>query len=133
MELIRRWNSVVSSGDIVLHLGDFGFSRGEKNHEYYRNQLNGDMVLVKGNHDSSKKAPIQSLILKYGGIDWWCEHYPSRRYRHNLCAHVHNRWKIRKVGLDVVVNCATDVWNYTPVSMEQILKAVKEAPRGDSL
>jgi len=132
-ELIRRWNNVVEPWDTVIHLGDFCFSRGEKNYEYYRSRLNGNMVLVKGNHDSSREAPIRGLTLHHGGVDWWCEHYPVRRYRHNLCAHVHNLWRIRKVGMDVVVNCATDVWDYTPVSMTRILAAVKDAPRGESL
>ena len=126
MELIRRWNSVVKPNDTVIHLGDFCFSRGEKNHDYYQNQLNGHMVLVKGNHDSSKEAPIQSLILKHGGTDWWCEHYPVRRYRHNLCAHVHNLWRIQRTAHDVVVNVGVDVWHGYPVSMEQILETINK-------
>ena len=133
MELVRRWNGVVDPGDTVIHLGDLCFNRREKDHQYWREQLNGNMILVQGNHDTSKEAPVQSLILKHEGIDWWCEHYPVRRYRHNLCAHVHNLWRIRKVGLDVVVNVGVDVWGYTPVSMMQILKAIKEAPVGESL
>ena len=133
LELVRRWNEVVKPGDTVIHLGDLGFNRKEKDHQYYREQLNGNMVLVQGNHDSSKEAPIQSLILKHGGVDWWCEHYPVRRYRHNLCAHVHNLWRIRKTGLDVIVNVGVDMWGYAPVSMDQILEAVKAAPLGESL
>lgn len=119
--------------DTVIHLGDFCFDRKEKDHRYWREQLNGDITFVRGNHDHRKDAPIQSLILKHGDIDWWCEHYPVRRYRHNLCAHVHDLWKVRKVGLDVVVNVGVDVWGYTPVSMAQILKAIKEAPMGESV
>jgi len=132
-ELVRRWNNVVDPEDTVIHLGDLCFPRKGEDHRYWREQLNGNITFVKGNHDRGADAPIQSLILKYGGVDWWCEHYPVQRYRHNLCAHVHDRWKIRKVGLDVIVNCAVDVWGYAPISMEQILQAVKEAPRGESL
>lgn len=132
-ELVRRWNRVVDTGDTVIHLGDLCFDRKEKNHRYWREQLNGDITFVKGNHNRTAETPIQSLTLKYGGIDWWCSHYPEQRYKHNLCAHVHNLWKIRKIGLDVIVNVGVDVWDYTPVSMTQILEAIKEAPRGESL
>ena len=132
MELVRRWNEVVKPEDLVIHLGDFCFERGEQDHRYWRSQLNGDIIFIQGNHDSHKNAPIQSLIFKYGGIDWWCSHYPERRYKHNLCAHVHSLWKTRKTGTDIIINCGVDAWNFTPVSMEQIMETVRSAPNGES-
>ena len=132
MELIRRWNDVVDPGDTVIHLGDFCFNRKDKDHDYYREQLNGDLILVKGNHDARKEAPIQSLVLHYGGVDWRCEHYPMRRYKHNLCGHVHSLWRTRKTGMGVVVNMSVDVWDFTPASMDDIFEVAKNAPLGES-
>jgi len=123
---------VVEPGDTVIHVGDFCFHRSGRGHRYWDEQLNGNKVYLQGNHNNHRDAPVQSCIIKYGGIDWWCSHYPERRYKHNLCGHVHDLWKIRKIGMDVIVNCGVDVWGYAPVSMEQILKAIKEAPRGES-
>ena len=51
--IIEQWNSVVTDNDIVIHLGDFGFG----NKDMFTNicsQLNGNKVLIKGNHDYSK-------------------------------------------------------------------------------
>jgi len=120
-ELIRRWNEVVKPEDTVIHLGDFCFNKKEQNHDYWESQLNGKIIFVQGNHDNHVNAPIQSLIFKYGGVDWWCSHYPERRYKHNLCGHVHDKWKIQRTEHDVVVNVGVDVWDYAPVSMDRIL------------
>lgn len=43
--LVNNWNNVVSSDDIVYHLGDVGDIK-------YIEQLNGIKYLIKGNHDN---------------------------------------------------------------------------------
>ena len=50
-ELIAKWNSVVKPTDLVIHVGDFCDS-GAVDLMEYRKRLNGNIVLVKGNHDS---------------------------------------------------------------------------------
>jgi len=126
MELVRRWNNAVDGDDLVIHLGDFCFNRGDVKHRDWENRLNGKIVFLQGNHDNHKEAPLQSLVFKYGGTDWWCCHYPEPRYRYNLCGHVHELWRIQRRGRGVVVNCSVDVWDYTPVSIEEIQKVVQE-------
>jgi len=50
-ELIHRWNSKVGKGDLVYVLGDLIWkSRNGNAHNLIRN-LNGQIILVKGNHD----------------------------------------------------------------------------------
>jgi len=132
LELIRRWNEVVKPSDLVIHLGDFCFERGEQDHRYWREQLNGDIVFIQGNHDGHRNAPFQSLVFKYGGIDWWCSHYPETRYKHNLCAHVHTLWRTRKTGMYVILNCGVDVHGFAPVSMDEVMRIVRGAPIGES-
>ena len=48
--LINNWNSVVKGGDIVYVLGDVLFGDENRFNEIV-NKLNGQIVLVKGNHD----------------------------------------------------------------------------------
>jgi len=125
-ELIRRWNNVVQPTDTVLHLGDLCFNKKDKDFNYWSSRLNGNKIFLQGNHDSHIDAPIQSLVFKYGGIDWWCSHYPERRYKYNLHGHEHGKnYKIKKIGGDVLVDCSVDNWDYTPISMEKILDAVR--------
>jgi len=49
-KLIENWNSVISPEDTVFHLGDFCFGNPQKVIEI-REQLNGHIYLIKGNHD----------------------------------------------------------------------------------
>lgn len=50
-ELISRWNSVVTPADTTYILGDFCWSRDEDEWIRILKQLNGQKVLILGNHD----------------------------------------------------------------------------------
>src|SRR5271163_5363633 len=60
--LIAAWNSCVQSEDIVLRLGYFCLGQ-RSMIANIRNQLSGRIVLVRGNHDRSKK------IMSDAGFD----------------------------------------------------------------
>ena len=135
MEIIRKWNERVKENDTVIHLGDFGFLRGEKDMEYYFSQLNGSKIIIKGNHDGNNrvKTIITSLVINYGGIDWWCEHNSPFQFKYNICGHVHTLWKVhRRSDNSVIVNVGVDVWNFYPVSIQEVIKVIGDAPLGYS-
>ena len=53
--LIENWNKTVNDDSLIFHLGDFawgGFSKWKQ----IREQLNGHIILIKGNHDQ-KNGP----------------------------------------------------------------------------
>ena len=58
-EAIAKWNSVVGPTDLVLYVGDF-CDGDERDLREYRRRLNGNIVLVKGNHD---KLSIQPCVV----------------------------------------------------------------------
>jgi calcineurin-like phosphoesterase family protein len=127
-EIIRRWNERVKPNDTVIHMGDFGFLKGEKNFEYYRQQLNGNLVLFKGNHDNnnSMNSILQCGVITYGGLDWWCEHQPMFKFEHNLCAHVHTLWRVSKQGSRLCVNVGMPQWDYRPIDIHSIIQVEQE-------
>lgn len=43
-----------------------------------------------------------------------------------LCGHVHNSWKMK----GKMINVGVDVWDYKPVSLDQILGLMREFPNG---
>ena len=47
-EMVKRWNETVKPNDKVYHLGDVVINRKALNLLY---RLNGDKVLIRGNHD----------------------------------------------------------------------------------
>lgn len=103
-ELIRRWNSVVESGDTVYILGDFCW-RVEKDWFRLLDALKGNKVLIKGNHDLRRisdklKKQFQDIeyikVIKDGDYSVALCHYPIMFYPHDhykstimLCGHVH--------------------------------------------
>ena len=135
-EIIRRWNERVSDGDTVFHLGDFVFRRTVdgvlKDYNYYADQLNGKIILVKGNHDGREsKSIITSMIIKYHGIDWYMSHEPTPVYKYNLHGHVHNLWRIRRSGNRHLINVGVDSWGFAPISIEMILEELKSMGTND--
>jgi len=102
--LIKAWNNTVKSGDLVYHLGDFCF--GSYN-EWINiiERLNGEIVLIKGNHDSSdiiKKAHKNGYLNEVHMIGYYMKsngyilnltHYPmeigNRPRNFNISGHIH--------------------------------------------
>ena len=106
-KLIENWNNKVPKDGIVFHLGDFawgGFNFWKK----IREQLNGDIILIKGNHDIKNLTPqavglfkdvTQQLRIEIEGRKIWLNHFPllcySGTYRdlqgleYNLFGHTH--------------------------------------------
>lgn len=50
-ELIRRWNAKVRKGDLVYVLGDMIWKTRNSDAETLIRSLNGQIILIKGNHD----------------------------------------------------------------------------------
>jgi calcineurin-like phosphoesterase family protein len=51
--LINAWNEMVGMNDTIYHLGDFFFNKSGNVLDYIE-ALNGNIILVRGNHDHSK-------------------------------------------------------------------------------
>lgn len=134
--IIRNHNERVKKNDELFFLGDFCFKNtpGGKHgegtttkSEEYINQLNGRIVFVKGNHDgnNSLKTKIERVIIKYGKEKICLVHNPIHidlSYNFNFVGHVHNRWKYKKINNSVLVNVGVDVWNFRPVTFEEIMR-----------
>ena len=118
-EIIKRWNNKVKPEDTVFHIGDFGF--GTKKEEMLK-KLNGHVVIIKGNHDSSRMSIMLDCTIEYGGRFWHLVHDPQdAKGEFNICGHVHNNWHcIRISNVGWAVNVGVDVNNFTPVSIEEI-------------
>lgn len=141
--LIRNWNERVKPDDLIFELGDFNFknSAGGKKGEGtmkkaidYERQLNGKIIHIKGNHTNNEgcKTPIESIKIKYGGEKINLVHNPAHldsNYPINLVGHVHQLWKFKRIftnlnkrGYVDLINTGVDVWNFRPVSFEELIR-----------
>jgi calcineurin-like phosphoesterase family protein len=106
-ELIKKWNEKVPKDGIVFHLGDFAWG-GYNVWKNFREQLNGKIYLIKGNHclqnlTTTAKELFEivtfQMRIEIEGRKIWLNHFPllcySGTYRdlqgleYNLFGHVH--------------------------------------------
>lgn len=103
-EIIRRWNKAVTPGDTVYVLGDFIWRKGG-DWEKTLPQLNGQIILIRGNHDPRQFTPkVRKMLagvydyheIKDEGRKVILCHYPILFYNKSyldstymLCGHVH--------------------------------------------
>ena len=144
--LINNWNAKVPKDGIVYHLGDFAW--GSINYwEKIREQLNGEIILIYGNHDEKylnnermyklfKEVTPQKKIW-INKIPIYMNHYPFLCFGGSykglgatwqLFGHVHSNSR-SKEGLDHkrLVNCfptqydvGVDNNNFTPISFDEL-------------
>ena len=129
--IIKNWNNTVNSNDVVLHLGDFAFGNFDMAQEK-RKLLNGQIILVKGNHDRHGVSWFNRVgidvvknpfILYNNGVRLLFSHvpqYPIDDDVINIHGHVHNtrslHWKCRDM---IYKNCSVEAINYTPIKFKR--------------
>lgn len=121
-QMIKAWNSVVSKGDRVIHVGDFAF--GTKNIEFAY-QLNGLKYLIMGNHDAGNSAAYLRYFHKLLGCMEYegniITHIPVHesqfeRYKTNIHGHLHSK----NLADLRYINVSAEQLNLTPISYEEL-------------
>lgn len=127
--IIARHNSVVRPQDKTYFLGDVTFSH---TNLHLLSRMNGEKILIKGNHDKCKLShyiPYFKDIRGSHQLDkFLLTHIPVHieslaRWTHNIHGHLHDNMVKDAYGaldsryINVSMECLD---NYTPVSLEQI-------------
>jgi calcineurin-like phosphoesterase family protein len=129
--IINNWNSVVKKEDRVFHLGDFAFHPLDVTKKIVE-QLNGQIYLVQGNHDTHsvnwyRDCGIKECV-KYPILMWkflLLSHEPlylekTTPYR-NVHGHIHGNRTLSNKHFNVSVENI----NYTPISLKEVLKQIE--------
>ena len=133
--LIKNWNETVGRGDVVYHLGDFGFGR---NLEPIRERLNGQIILICGNHDRNNLKPLLKSFgavkdlhgIKIGEHYVALCHYPLQSWNRShygsfhLHGHCHGNMPAYGRRMDVGTMCH----DWRPVSEEMVINKLKDLP-----
>jgi calcineurin-like phosphoesterase family protein len=140
--IIHNHNSRVKEDDVVFHVGDFCFrnSPGGKDGEgeqltarFYRKQLNGEMVFIKGNHDgnNSLKTIIHHAVIEFAGHEIYLVHNPvdhNPKFKLNFVGHIHNLFKFKYIPQTktLLVNVGVDIWRYMPITFDEIYRELNK-------
>jgi len=133
--MINNWNSCVSVTDDVYILGDFSF--GATIFAEYSQKLNGIKHFIRGNHDAEAYKKVQKMDLpkcvyhgdmvelKDNGYKLILCHYPmyewNGSYKGVIHLHAHCHGNIGRSFKPNAYDVGVDLWNYTPVTLDQIL------------
>lgn len=154
--MIEQWNSVVKPGDTVYHVGDFCFAKesdypelsGKERHvktmAKFVARLNGNIVLIRGNHDpKSRTAAIEtgivSCVSELALGDMILTHKPKLDTPPicvNIHGHTHNKplQKLDKYNIKdytKFVCVSAELTNYKPISLAELRQRIKQAQRGE--
>lgn len=135
-KMVEEWNKHVTPADLVYHLGDFSFGNLKQTQEVL-NRLNGQKVLIRGNHDAKavcrSKGWMEICDLKTIVLDKkivMC-HYPMRSWWHAekgtvmLFGHVHGTLSCNDQSMDVGVDYTRI---YRPLSWEEVKEELAQLP-----
>ena len=132
--MVNQWNSVVKPNSKVYHLGDVAMNK--KGLEYLH-RCNGEKVLIRGNHDLEKLHVYQEYFKDVRGCHQFdgmlLTHIPVHpdslgRWGYNVHGHLHTNRVMNSAGHPdprYLCVCMEQLDDYTPISLEQLKKAMK--------
>lgn len=151
--LIQNWNNVVGQDDTVFHLGDFAYG----NSQFIANiikQLNGNIILIKGNHDLRNINPAlynifsdvvyQARILidkqtvylnhfpflcfDHGDIDLYKNNYSIQLFGHVHSGPLTSSKDVSRLNIlfPTQYDVGVDNNNYTPISWIDVKNKIKQ-------
>lgn len=151
--LIQNWNNTVGQDDTVFHLGDFAYG----NSQFIANiikQLNGNIILIKGNHDLRNMNPAlynifsdvvyQARILidkqtvylnhfpflcfDHGDINLYKDNYSIQLFGHVHSGPLTSSEDINRLNIlfPTQYDVGVDNNNYTPISWTDVKNKIKQ-------
>jgi len=136
--MVERWNAKVRPTDKVYHLGDVVINR---RFLHILGRLNGDKVLIRGNHDIFKLEDYTPYFRDIRGYDvkngMILSHIPVHtdsieRFGCNIHGHLHaNRvMRVRHTGaapeIDPRYHCVcVEHTDYAPISLEEVYERIR--------
>ena len=160
-KMVENWNNKVPKDGIVYHLGDFCWG-GYQLWKSIREQLNGEIILIKGNHCLKNLTPTAHELFKHvtfqmrieiEGRRIWLNHFPflcySGTYRDfnglewSLNGHVHlSNVKERNTGRDcercfnymfpTQYDVGVDFNDFTPISWNEVNERIIQQVKNDN-
>lgn len=151
-EIITNWNQLIEPEDEVYVLGDLCLGGGSDEalqaNQQRLQQLNGNLHIILGNHDSEKRIEMYKELSNvveityampfiYKKWHFWLSHYPTlcgnwdegdkplRARTINLCGHTHTKDRWADWGKAAIYHVELDAHNNTPVSIDEIIEDLK--------
>lgn len=123
--MFDNWNSVVKCDDTVYFLGDLCM----KHPRYWLENLNGNKIMIRGNHDKLLKNAHRYQILNWKGENILLVHNPDfLPFEWNnwlIHGHVHTNDMLKYPLINnhqKTINVSVELINYTPIKLDVLLE-----------
>jgi len=137
--LIANWNAKVKNDDLVYHLGDFALKCSAKQAKAILDQLNGRIILIRGNNDSVAELVKHrfAAMVDYAEISVDDSdapkgnerkiallHYAMRVWRgsHNGSWHLygHTHGTLPDDPYSLSFDIGVDCWDFAPLTYQEV-------------
>ena len=141
--IINNFNSKVRPGDTVYILGDLYFGKTAERLDGFLSRLNGNKILILGNHDYSKFKDVyrrnfvavkdyDETYITVDGIKTKVvmSHYPmlawNGQHRGSIMLHGHCHSNMRYPFINRIMDVGVDAQNWFPVTDAEIWEKLKD-------
>lgn len=140
--MVKMWNETVRPNDKVYHLGDVVINRKALS---ILHRLNGDKILIRGNHDIFKLEDYTQHFRDIRGYhimnNYILSHIPVHtdskgRFAGNIHGHTHSNRvmkmydNVRTKEIDPWYHCVcVEQTDFRPITFENVLKRIAEENR----
>ena len=131
-EMVRRWNERVGKNDKVYHLGDVVINRKALG---IMRRLNGDKVLIRGNHDIFRddeyRQHFRELRAYHVLNGMILSHIPLHpeslgRFGVNIHGHTHQRRVMLDGEIDFRYHCVcVEQTDFAPILFEDVIQRIE--------
>lgn len=130
-DMVKLWNDTVRPNDKVYHLGDVVINRKALP---IMDRLNGDKVLIRGNHDIFKLEDFSKYFRDVRGYHVMngmiLSHIPIHeesigRFGTNIHGHLHTRRVMKDGKIDPRYHCVcVEQTGFAPILFEDVIKKI---------
>ena len=131
-EMVQRWNERVGKNDKVYHLGDVVINRKALG---IMRRLNGDKVLIRGNHDIFRddeyRQHFRELRAYHVLNGMILSHIPLHpeslgRFGVNIHGHTHQRRVMNNGEIDFRYHCVcVEQTDFAPILFEDVIRRIE--------
>ena len=147
-KVLENWNKLITKEDDVYILGDLMLNDNKLGYKFL-SQLNGNLHIVYGNHDTDTRIAIYNdlhnvvemcgyaTMLKYGKWNFYLSHFPTKTANYddskkhigknlwNLCGHVHTKDKFLEMRQGLMsYHVELDAHENQPVSIDTVIQDI---------
>ena len=124
--LMNNWNKTVKPNDLMIFLGDLTMNRNPNAFPYWMSQLNGDKLVVRGNHGD--QSTVNHILTTYNGQNLLFIHNPAHAPPDfkgwTIHGHGHNKWGWLIDQDRKRANISMERTAYKPISLASLIQLI---------